>query len=478
LLANRKTLAIAAVVLVAAASAGRLFLLLERPLWHDELFTLWAARMPAPDLIRALRLDSGPPLFYLAEKPFAAWAEAARFDPLVRLLSFVAGFLLFAFARPLTGTAARATFLALAASSPLLFVYSAEARAYALLSLLVLSLFLLCFAQQELFTRTRFIASAGVTALALGTHYLAIFFVAAAAIWLAVRRRWKPLAACLVGSVLFLPWIPVMRAQPEQAVAWMREPLGSSLAGFLAALGGTGRIPGPLGGPLPEALTWAGCATGLALLIMLARHALRDGGVADALAVALLPMALILLASGLRPVAFAGRSEMAFLPVWLWAVARGAQSSRSVRWLVAAAAGVGIASSLTLLAQREGESTALSATAEIVRSAGPGDAVLAAAAFYLPARLAQDRGRLQATLTALPLELSLHPGWIPARPLDSRDEDAISRVLSGLAPGRHAFLLAHPVLVTPRILALFERCATATPLANRPDTFVLGCTAR
>ncbi len=478
MLANRKTLAVAAVVLVAAAAAGRLFLLLERPLWHDEVFTLWAARMPAPDLVRALKFDSGPPLFYLAEKPFAAWAEAARFDPVVRLLSFVAALLLFAFASLLHGTAARAVFVALAASSPLLFVYAAEARAYALLSLLALSLFLLCFGEEERFTAARFIAAAGVTALALGTHYLAMFVLAAAAIWLAVRRRWKPLAAGLAGGALFLPWIPVLRSQPEEAVAWMREPAGSSLFGFLSALGGAGRIPGPLGGPLPAPLIWAGAAAGFALVLVLARNALRDGCVADALALALLPMALVLAASGLRPIAFAGRSEMAVLPVWLWAVSRGAQTSRAVRWLAVAAAGVGIASSLTLLVPRAGEAAALSATAEVVRSAGPGDAVIAAAAFYLPARLAKDRGRLQATLTALPSELALHPGWIPARPLDARDEESIEAVLSGLAPGRRAFLLAHPVLVTPRILSLFARCATTTPLANRPDALVLACTAR
>ena len=478
MLVNRKTLAIAAVVLVTAAAAGRLFLLLERPLWHDEVFTLWVARMSPLDLVRALKFDSGPPLFYLAEKPFATWAEAARFDPIVRLLSFAAALLLFAFASLLHGTAARAVFVALAASSPLLFAYAAEARAYALLSLLALSFFVLCFGEEKRFTVARFIATAGIAALALGTHYLAIFVLAASAIWLAVRRRWKPLAAGLAGCVLFLPWIPVLRSQPEEAVAWMREPTGSSLVGFLSSLGGAGRIPGPLGGPLPAPLTWAGAAAGSALIFVLARHALRDGDVADALALALLPMALVLAASGLWPIAFAGRSEMAFLPMWLLAVSRSAQTSRAVRWLAVASAGVGIASSLTLVVSRAGETAALSATAEVVRAAEPGDAVIAAAAFYLPARLAKDRGTLKATLTALPSELAIHPGWIPARPLDAQDEASIEAVLSGLAPGRRVFLLAHPVLVTPRILGLFGRCLTTTPLADRPDAFVVACTAR
>ena len=162
-------------------------------------------------------------------------------------------------------------------------------------------------------------------------------------------------------------------------------------------------------------LTWAGAVAGVLLAFALARHALRDRGIADALALTVLPMALVLAASGLRPVAFAGRTEMAFLPVWLWAVARGAALSRAVRWLAVAAAAVGIASSLTLLSPRVGEAAALRTTREVLQSAGQGDAVVAAAAFYLPARLAKDRGQLAATLTALPAELALHPGWIPAR---------------------------------------------------------------
>ena len=46
--------------------ATRIFTLLVRPLWADEIFTLTLARKSIPEILAALRVDSGPPLHYLA----------------------------------------------------------------------------------------------------------------------------------------------------------------------------------------------------------------------------------------------------------------------------------------------------------------------------------------------------------------------------------------------------------------------------
>ena len=49
----------------------------------------------------------------------------------------------------------------------------------------------------------------------------------------------------------------------------------------------------------------------------------------------------------------------------------------------------------------------------LAREARAGDIAFAGGAFYLPARLAADRGALLSRLVALPAALESHPGWIP-----------------------------------------------------------------
>src|SRR6266581_6548378 len=124
---HRVSISVFAVLLF---SAARAVLLMRRPMWHDELFTLWAARQSPSHLWQALRHDSGPPLFYLLEKPFVTLGEAMGTDTLARLLPFLAALLLFAGAFSLEQRTARSCFLILLAASPFLLVYAAEARAY------------------------------------------------------------------------------------------------------------------------------------------------------------------------------------------------------------------------------------------------------------------------------------------------------------------------------------------------------------
>ena len=77
--------------------------------------------------MRALSHDSGPPLFYLLEKPFVAAAEGLRLsDNQARLLPFLALLLLFAGARSLPPGRPRRRFLLLASSSPFLLLYALE----------------------------------------------------------------------------------------------------------------------------------------------------------------------------------------------------------------------------------------------------------------------------------------------------------------------------------------------------------------
>ncbi len=191
---------------------------------------------------------------------------------------------------------------------------------------------------------------AALTALALWTHYLAILFVVSCALLLLVRRRFPWLAALCVGTLPFLPWIPVLAVQPRQATSWMREPLGKSLLAFVSSLGGAGRIPSPQGGPLPGILVTIGLTVAVALFIGVARAGREDPECADAATLSLLTMLLVFGASLLRPVAFAGRSEIAILPIWLWSVSRAATAGRAVRWIAALSITVAAVAALLLLA--------------------------------------------------------------------------------------------------------------------------------
>jgi hypothetical protein len=307
-------------------------------LWHDEIFTVWASRLAPSELLRALRSDSGPPLFYFLEKPFVAAAEAlALSDAAARLLPFLALAVLFAGARSLPPGGARRRFAWLAASAPLFLLYSAEARAYALLAVLSFLLFLLVVRESG----RGFVVIALAAALCLWTHYLALF-VLAALLFAALREgRGRSALALGAGAALFLPWSPILWSQPAAALSWMREPAGAAPLGFLAVLGGGARVPGPFGPPLPEPLLWLAGAAGLALLAGV--FAVRPGDAAEriGLTAVLLTLGGILLVSVWRPVAFSGRSEMAVLPIWIWIVARAAERSRALRAIAGAAAGIG-----------------------------------------------------------------------------------------------------------------------------------------
>jgi hypothetical protein len=455
----------------------RAALLVSRPTWHDELFTFWTARLNLAGLVEALRHDSGPPLFYVLEIPFVRFAESIHWDLLIRVLPYGASlFLLLAIRASLPRDEGGSWTLALAACSPLLTVYAAEARAYSLLALFSLLLFLLLLRGRP--GSLRFWSAAAVAAAALWTHYLAIFFVAGCAVWLVGRRRFASAGALLAGALAFLPWIPTLAAQPAAATAWMYEPLTSSTIAFLSMLGGAGRIPVPLGGPLPAALTALGVAIGIGLLVAVLLSARRDPECADAIGLVLLAMIPILAVSLLRPVAFPGRSEMVILPLWLWAAGRTAARLRAARWLVAASAAVALASSATVLFAPKTESSPPRVVSAVARVSRPGDTIIASGAFYLPARLAWDRRQLAANLAAFPADQADHPGWITLRsPLES-DYENFARVLAQTPAGHRIFVLLPPVARNVRLDRLLAERGSLRVAVDAPDALVYVCTPR
>ncbi len=457
--------------------AARLFLLLERPLWHDELFTAWVARLSPAALVDALRTDSGPPLFYLLEWPFARAGDSGDRDALLRLLPFLAGLILIAAVPTLPRGAARLWWLALAAGFALGNLYAAEARAYSLLSPLCLGTFLLTLRGKE--TPARSIGAAAMSAAALWTHYLALFAVAAAFLLALFRRRFRSAFALAAGFALFAPWLPVLAAQPPAAMAWLLDPPARSLEGFLSALGGVGRIPAPFGRDLPAAIPLAGLAIGAALILLVSQSR-QDPETRSGLAFVLLVLGLSLAASFWRPIAFAGRSEMAVLAVWTWTVARAARDRSRLSLRVAAALGAafGLGATLFVALGPHPRPTSSAAVARIARVARAGDVVLAGPGFYLPARLAEDRGLLTARVESLPAGDSAHPGWFIAWPLSPEDVTAALRIAEALPAGSRLFLLLPPAYSAPVLMTPLRERGTLRELVRQSDGVLTSWTPR
>lgn len=378
----------------------------------------------------------------MLEKPFVSLGERLGSDAVARALSFFATLGLFAGASALPSRGAKSRYVLLAAASPLLLLYAAEARAYALLALECFALFLLATRGAE--SPRRLVAMALLSEAALFTHYLALFAVGATVVVAAAQKRRRSAGAIVAGAVPFLAWVPTMARQPHEAVAWMHEPPSELFTGMLASLGGAGDIPRPFGRPLPLPLEVAGALIAVAIAFLLARAWREDPDVRSASAFIVFFFGGVLFASFVRPVAFAGRTEMAILPVWLWATARAGETSRTVRIASVAVMFVSAVSTVLLLAAPRPQSAPDRALEILRREAKPGDVLFAGAHLYLPARLAADRGRLPIPVRAFPVDQAAHPGWAVPRWPPPQDIQAVEHALDSAGGTGRVFFLVPP----------------------------------
>ncbi|MEA2247077.1 MAG: mannosyltransferase, partial [Solirubrobacteraceae bacterium] len=227
--ADRAAVALAAVVVLAAVL--RFATLDTQSFWTDEAVTIDLLRRPLGELLPAVRdSESTPPLYYLV-----AWVWAQVFDTGefgIRALSALAGTVTVPVVAALGGRLAgrRGALIAagLAATNPLLVWYSQEARAYALLVLLVAASLLVWLTVVGDPSPRRLLAWGALCALALATHYFAIFTVAAEAAGLLLvlgRRRLLPLLAALaVPAVTALVLLPLaLEQQSADRAAFIRS---------------------------------------------------------------------------------------------------------------------------------------------------------------------------------------------------------------------------------------------------------------
>jgi len=218
----------AIVALTAAGAAVRFSTLSVQSFWLDEAVSHQLVARSFGGMLRAIpHSESTPPLYYVAlwvwSRLFGAGEAGLR--SLSALLGTATIVLAALIARRLAGDRAAIGAAALAATSPLLIWYSQEARAYALLVMLV-ALSLLLLAQERL-------ALWGLAAvLALATHYFALFVVVPQAgwvLWRHGRRALAPLLAVALAGAALLP-LAIVQAGGSRAAFIRASSLGSRLA--------------------------------------------------------------------------------------------------------------------------------------------------------------------------------------------------------------------------------------------------------
>jgi hypothetical protein len=229
---------LAALTLLAAAL--RLSTLDLQSFWYDEAFT--PVHVLHTSLFATLRgvvhTENSPPLWYVI-----AWADSRVLgtgEVALRLPSALAGIatvpVAWMIGRELAGRRVAILTAALVAVSPLLIWYSQEARAYGLFVLMA-ALSMLCFLRAEREPSPRRMAAFALTgALALLTHYFAVFLLIPMALLLLrdPRSRRAALPALAALAIVGLALLPLISAQGGHGTQWIgRWPLAERLQAIL-----------------------------------------------------------------------------------------------------------------------------------------------------------------------------------------------------------------------------------------------------
>lgn len=239
--------------LIVLAAALRLSTLAEQGFWYDEAFTpvhVLHAGLGAT-LKSVVHSENTPPLWYLL-----AWADARLFGDgalALRLPSALAGIatvpVVWAIAHQLGGRRAALIGAALVAVDPLFVWYSQEARAYGLFVFFA-ALAMLCFVRllREP-TGGRAAAFALSGALALLSHYFAVFLLVPMALWLLRDRRSRRASLPAIGALALVgvALLPLISAQGGHGTQWIGRWALSSRLQAIPQYYLTGYSGGPLG---------------------------------------------------------------------------------------------------------------------------------------------------------------------------------------------------------------------------------------
>jgi uncharacterized membrane protein len=270
--------------LIALGAALRFATLGVQSYHHDEIVT--ASRVLRVGFGHAMDAvgfsESAPPLYYALAW---VWTQLTGTGPWgLRSLSALAGVatipVAFLVGRELRGNRTGFLATALVAVNPMLIWYSQEARAYALLAFFCALSLLYCVRalRPEQEDERRSLVLWGVfSALALATHYFAVFPLAAEVIVLLRRRGRASLAGLWIIGLMALLLAPLVIHQMSYGHAeWIGKfTLGHRLweTGATFVIGETGDI---IGGPERPTLAYVPLALAAAAFVLLAIRGSRE----------------------------------------------------------------------------------------------------------------------------------------------------------------------------------------------------------
>ena len=191
-------------------------------LWFDEGYTAWAVSNPAREIVRIIRVDTAPPLFYLLLR---GWVLVFGFSEtsLRSMSALMASIALLVFVliarRLLKSPWAVALAISLFSFSFMQIAYAHEARFYAMMTMMgAIDLYLVLLVCERA-TVFRLIAVTTAWTLSLYTNNMMAFYLACLGLgWLIMPGgRFKHLLiVSMVAGALFLPWVPTMLAQTKR----------------------------------------------------------------------------------------------------------------------------------------------------------------------------------------------------------------------------------------------------------------------
>lgn len=208
-------------------------LLLGHSGFGDEMSTLWIVEgNDFTGTVSAVYSDAeiSPPLYFILAEISTVFGETVT---AIRLPSVVAGVasipLYFVVGRMALGTRAAIYATALAATSPFLVYFSANARAYSVMILLILLATLaLLLATSGRGRWWQWLGWAVAGALAVYSHYTAALVIAGQAVWVlccfpALRSR--VIVWSIVSALLFLPWAWGLKADLDSPTSEILQAL-------------------------------------------------------------------------------------------------------------------------------------------------------------------------------------------------------------------------------------------------------------
>jgi 4-amino-4-deoxy-L-arabinose transferase-like glycosyltransferase len=432
-------------LLLLTFTAAVLHLLVQsgRPLWLDEACTRWTIHASAAEIVRGIRTDGTPPIFFLLESVAVGVFGASELG--LRAVSICAATLLvpacYAIGK-LSGSRLTALMAAFcAAFSPLVHYYAVEARPYALVQLETAAVILVALRAVSQPSRGRWwLLLAATQAVELWTHTQAVFLVATLPVALVLSTRdgkrqvaVGAISATALALVLALPPLLEGVRQSGTGVAdwiaryWLLTPPWAAILRSLEAFGFGGVFPRylsslsqpPTAPLLPAVLT--SILMVVAAVSALQQYRSRQSGSLFGTALfafLFLPLLTTLAYSFLRqPLYLVGRYDTIVLPVFLVLVATGLEGlARLNKFLAAGAVVVILGLSMTWSISAAQATTFPNlddkrAAEHIAKEAGPSDSVVttgyrrAVTAYYL-----EIAGRAL-PLFSFPSEVAEHPGW-------------------------------------------------------------------